>query len=97
MSLHHNEYEEMSRLAAMSPEERFRLHRIPIQPKSQELPAPKPIVSTSPAFQDKARKEQVSLNVHRGQHVSNNRGGHLVSGIDETTELLFHIFTAATI
>jgi hypothetical protein len=93
MSLIQDEYEEMRRLAAMSPEERFRLYRNPIQP--QELPAPKPVVDTSPAFQDKERKERVSLNVHRGRHVSSNRGGHLVSGIDETTELLFHIFSAA--
>jgi hypothetical protein len=95
MSLPQNEYEEMSRLAAMSAEERFQLYRNQMKPQPQVLPAVKPVVDASPVFQDKERKELVSMNVHRGKHVSSNRGGHLVSGIDETTELLFHIFSAA--
>lgn len=88
-----DDYEELSRLAAMSPEERFRLHKN--TSVTVEVIDPSPVKHTVPAFQDKERKDLVSIDIHRGQHISKNRGSHLVSGIDETTELLFHIFSAA--
>lgn len=93
MSPAQDEYEELSRLAAMSPEERFRLHNN--TSLTVEGNEPPPVVSNVPAFQDKERKDLISFDIHCGQHVSRNRGSHLVSGIDETTELLFHIFSAA--
>jgi len=88
-----DDYEELSRLAAMSPEERFRLHKNTTL--SIEINDPAPVNHSVPAFQDKERKDLISFDIHRCQHISRNRGSHLVSGIDETTELLFHIFSAA--
>lgn len=88
-----DDYEELSRLAAMSPEERFRLHKN--TSLTVEGNEPPPVNNNVPAFQDKERKDLISFDIHCGQHISKNRGSHLVSGIDETTELLFHIFSAA--
>lgn len=104
------DFEEQCRLAAMSAEERFRLHHesvqleaqskrtqsAPLQSTSVTLPVtPTRAVASAPAFQDKVRKNAVALAVHAECHTSGRRGGYIVSGRDETTELLFHAFTAA--
>jgi hypothetical protein len=95
------EFKELERLSRMTAAERFKLSEesgrlvpsveMTVIPISMLVPELKPV----PAFQDKERREQVAVAVHAEQHTCRKRGGYKVSARDETTELLFHIFTAA--
>jgi len=123
MIAHQPDFEEISRLAAMSIDERFRIYRdsarvaangIPPaalnvecsktaeQPKesSQTLNSDTPVIQlpinrVAVFQQENVITETTAMNVYGGTHVSEYRGGAVVSAKDETTEILYHLFAAA--
>jgi hypothetical protein len=123
MIAHQPDFEEISRLAAMSIDERFRIYRdsarvaangIPPaalnvecskaaeQPKesSQTLNSDTPVIQlpinrVAVFQQENFITETTAMNVYGGTHISEYRGGAVVSAKDETTEILYHLFAAA--
>jgi hypothetical protein len=118
-----SDFEEISRLAAMSVDERFRLYHVSArmaanvispaalnvecskaaeQPKesSQTLNSDTtviqlPINRVAVFQQENFITETTAMNVYGGTHISEYRGGAIVSAKDETTEILYHLFAAA--
>ena len=127
MKAQQTDFEEISRLAAMSVDERFQLYRDsvksaasgvpPVVQKAeckksaeQSLGQPKEAVQMQiddkPVFQLSSNRvavfqqensitETTAMNVYGGKHISEYRGGAIVSAKDETTEILYHLFAAA--
>jgi hypothetical protein len=127
MIAHQTDFEEISKLAAMSVDERFRLYQNsvksavsgvppvvqnavckksaePYQTKPNEAVRTQindkpviqlPINRVAVFQQDNVITETTAMNVYGGTHVSNYRGGAIVSAKDETTEILYHLFAAA--
>ena len=127
MIAHQSDFEEISRLAAMSMDERFRIYRDsarvaisgapPVvqnsdckkfveQSQAQPKEAVQIHIDDKPVFQLPSNRvavfqqenvitETTAMNVYGGTHVSEYRGGAVVSAKDETTEILYHLFAAA--
>ncbi|MEI7817412.1 MAG: hypothetical protein WCI45_09505 [Desulfuromonadales bacterium] len=120
---HQSDFEEISRLAAMSVDERFRLYHVSARMADNGIPPaalnvecskaaeqPKessqtrisdtpvillPINRVAVFQQENFMTETTAMNVYGGTHISEYRGGAVVSAKNETTEILYHLFAAA--
>ena len=127
MIVDQSDFEEISKLAAMSVDERFRLYQNSVKSAVSDVPpvvqnavykkSAKPYqtkpneavrtqINDTPVIQLPINRvavfqqenfitETTAMNVYGGTHISEYRGGAVVSAKDETTEILYHLFAAA--